>query len=93
MVDGDDIRKDPAAVLSRLCQALAIPFTEAMLTWPAGGRPEDGVWARYWYSNVHASTGFVAPSKQVCEVPAYLQEVYESALPYYRTLKQKAITI
>lgn len=46
VVDGDDIRKNPGAVLSRLCQALEIPFTEAMLTWPAGGRSEDGSWAR-----------------------------------------------
>lgn len=93
VVDGDDIRKNPGAVLSRLCQALEITFTEAMLTWPAGGRPEDGSWARYWYSNVHASTGFVPPTEQVSEVPAYLREVYESALPFYKALKQKAITI
>lgn len=93
VVDGDDIRKNPEAVLSRLCQALGIPFTKAMLSWPAGGRPEDGIWARYWYSQVHASTGFVALPEQVPEVPACLKEVYESALPYYRSLKQKAINI
>jgi len=93
VVDGDDIRANPRTVLTRLCQNLGIPFTEAMLSWPAGGRPEDGVWARHWYSNVQASTGFVAPSKQVSEVPAYLQEVYQSALPYYQALKLKAITV
>lgn len=93
VVDGDDIRENPEAVLSRLCQALGIPFTADMLNWPAGGRPEDGVWARYWYSNVHASIGFVPPTEQVSTVPASLQEVYESALPYYKSLKQKAITL
>ncbi|GEO05572.1 branched chain amino acid aminotransferase [Adhaeribacter aerolatus] len=92
VVDGDDIRQNPAAVLSRLCQALEIPFTEAMLTWPAGTRPEDGIWAKYWYNNVHQSTGFVAPTENTAEVPAHLQDVYESALPYYKILKQKAIT-
>ena len=29
-----------------------------MLSWETGGNPADGVWARYWYENVHRSTGF-----------------------------------
>jgi hypothetical protein len=92
VVDGDAIRQNPAGILSRLCQALNIPFTEAMLSWPAGARPEDGIWAKYWYRNVHQSTGFVPPTETVTEVPAHLQEVYESALPYYNLLKQHALT-
>ena len=92
VVDGDDIRKNPEPVLSRLCHTLDIPFTKAMLTWPAGARAEDGIWAKYWYSKVHESTGFVAPTENITEVPDHLFEVYESALPYYKILKEKAIT-
>jgi hypothetical protein len=92
VVDGDDIRKNPAKVISALCQELGIPFTEAMLTWPAGARAEDGIWAKYWYRNVHQSTGFVPPGENISEVPAHLLEVYKSAIPYYKILKQKAIT-
>lgn len=29
--------------------------------WKAGPRPEDGVWAPYWYSAVHKSTEFTPP--------------------------------
>ncbi|KAA5543379.1 sulfotransferase-like domain-containing protein [Adhaeribacter rhizoryzae] len=92
VVDGDAIRQNPAGVLARLCQSLNIPFTEAMLSWSAGARPEDGIWAKYWYSNVHQSTGFVPPTENNAAVPAQLQDVYASALPYYNLLKQKAIT-
>ena len=33
-------------------------FRGRVLSWPAGPKPEDGVWAKHWYHNVHASTGF-----------------------------------
>lgn len=92
VVDGDTIRQNPAGVLARLCQALEIPFTKAMLAWPAGPRPEDGVWAKYWYQNVHQSTGFVPPTETTAQVPAYLQDVYAQTLPYYQQLKQHALT-
>jgi hypothetical protein len=29
--------------------------------WKAGPRPEDGVWAPWWYSTVHKSTEFTPP--------------------------------
>ena len=92
VIDGDDIRQNPAVILSRLCQALEIPFTETMLMWPAGARPEDGIWAPYWYSNVHQSTGFMPPTHDPTAVPTHLQQVYEQALPYYKILKENAIT-
>ena len=30
-----------------------------MLNWDRGGIKEDGVWAKYWYENVHKSEGFL----------------------------------
>jgi hypothetical protein len=29
-----------------------------MLSWPAGSKPYDGVWAPWWYAGTHQSTGF-----------------------------------
>jgi hypothetical protein len=58
IVDAADVIADPAGTLSALCAALGIPWTEAMLHWPAGRHPEDGVWAEHWYGRVEASTGF-----------------------------------
>ena len=57
IIDSGEILKDPLSALSKLCMALNIPFYEEMLKWEKGPRPEDGVWAKYWYSNVHNSTG------------------------------------
>ena len=62
MIDAADLAARPRPSLEALCAALRIPFDEAMLSWPAGPRPTDGVWAKHWYARVWASTGFTAPS-------------------------------
>jgi hypothetical protein len=92
VLDGNEVRKNPASVLTQLCGALGIPFTEKMLHWPAGPRPEDGIWARHWYANVHQSTGFLPPDPRTVRVPPHLEPVYVAALPYYHQLRQHAIT-
>ena len=58
VVDAADVLADPAGTLSALCAALGIPWTDAMLHWPAGRHAEDGVWASHWYGRVEVSTGF-----------------------------------
>lgn len=58
VIDAGDFLRDPQAYLEWLCRHLGIAFTEAMVHWPAGPRPSDGVWAKYWYDAVIASTGF-----------------------------------
>ena len=40
VVDADALLADPPRVLRLLCAALAIPFSEAMLSWPAGPRDD-----------------------------------------------------
>jgi hypothetical protein len=58
VVDASDILRQPERTLRAVCAALGIPFDPAMLSWPAGPRDTDGVWARYWYEGVWRSTGF-----------------------------------
>jgi len=58
VIDAADVAARPRPVLEALCAALRIPFDPAMLSWPAGPQRTDGVWAKYWYSGVWASTGF-----------------------------------
>lgn len=58
VIDAADIAATPRPALEALCGALGIPFDEAMLSWPPGPRPTDGIWAKHWYANVWASTGF-----------------------------------
>jgi Sulfotransferase domain len=58
VVDARDVLDDPRGTLSLLCDRLGVPFDEAMLGWPPGRRPTDGVWAKYWYDAVERSTSF-----------------------------------
>lgn len=58
VVDYNDVVTQPEGTIRSLCEVLGLPFTESMLKWSEGGRPEDGVWAPWWYSNTHKSSGF-----------------------------------
>jgi len=62
VIDSGEFLADPEAHLRALCDRLAIPFTDSMLSWPAGPRQTDGVWAPHWYQRVRESTGFGAPT-------------------------------
>jgi hypothetical protein len=86
VIDSADIRADAGAALSGLCAALNINFTPAMLHWPAGPKPFDGVWAPHWYNAVHASTGFEDPEAALPVLAAPDQVLADRALPYYRRL-------
>jgi hypothetical protein len=91
VIDSARLLADPPGVLARLCERLELPFTDAMLAWPAGPKPIDGVWATHWYANVHRSTGFGAPSQAVPELPPHLSEVHAACLPHYRELLEHAL--
>ena len=88
VLDGEDVLRDPRDALSRLCGACGIRFEERMLTWPAGPRDSDGVWAPAWYDQVVASTHF-APQRRPVERAALdpaLQRLADAAWPYYARL-------
>ncbi len=91
VVDTNDLLKDPAGMLRALCAALGIPFYEKMLRWPAGPRPEDGVWAKYWYANVHKSTGFKPYSPRTYTLDGTLADLAEECQPYYDELYREAL--
>ena len=86
VLDSNEILKDPKKVLGSLCAALDIPFYDAMLHWPAGPKPEDGIWAKYWYDNVHKSTGFEKQRTSSRPLPAYLEPLYSESKKYYDQL-------
>ena len=87
VIDSNEILKDPKAGLSDLCEKLGITFETAMLSWEAGPIPEDGSWAKYWYKNVHNSTGFAKQKSSDRPLPAHCERLYKEALPYYEKLK------
>lgn len=86
VVEGVDVLRDPAATLSKLCTALHIPWTARMLSWPAGRRATDGVWAAAWYDAVEKSTGFGPPEEKPLALPGHLQRIADAARPHYEAL-------
>lgn len=87
VIDAADVLADPARALGALCAALGIDFDPAMLSWPAGKRASDGVWAPAWYAGVEASTGFAAPGgNEVPVLPTHLAEIAAEAEDHYRRL-------
>ena len=65
-----------------------------MLSWPAGARDTDGVWAPHWYDSVWRSTGFtpVTPGPPA-ELAPSLEPLLEQCLPYYQRLSENKIKI
>jgi hypothetical protein len=87
VVEGADVLADPEGVLTALCAALGIPFSERMLSWPPGPRDSDGVWAPAWYDAVERSTGFGAPPGETApELPDDLARIADQARPFYERL-------
>lgn len=91
VVDARELLLAPAAVLAELCRRLGLEPDPAMLSWPAGGRPEDGVWAPHWYANVHRSTGFAPYRPKTGPFPERLRPVLDEARPHYERLVEHAI--
>lgn len=87
VIDSNDILQTPKAGLSKLCLSIGISFEEEMLSWKQGPIPEDGVWAKYWYKNVHNSKGFAKQKTSERPLPTHCEELYEEALPYYKKLR------
>jgi hypothetical protein len=86
VVDAADILREPRRTLEALCAQLGVPFHPAMLSWPPGPRPTDGVWGKYWYASVWKSTGFGPYRESVAELPPDLEPLAASCQPFYAEL-------
>lgn len=91
VVDARLLLMNPEQVLQQLCDQLDLTFTDAMLSWPAGARPEDGVWAPHWYTNVHKSTGFKTWQERTINLPPHLEAIAEACQPLYDEMAQEAL--
>ena len=91
VIDSTDIRADPEGMLHRLCDAIGLGFDPAMLSWPAGPRAEDGIWARHWYGAVHRSTGFAGAEGEMPRLEPDMQPLLAAALPYYEEMAARRL--
>ncbi|MGH8273878.1 MAG: HAD family hydrolase [Gammaproteobacteria bacterium] len=86
VLDAADVLKAPDDVLRTLCDRLGVVFSERMLSWPAGPRASDGIWAKYWYHSVEASTGFAPYRPRETQLNAFQQRLVEQCRPAYEHL-------
>jgi hypothetical protein len=93
VIDADQLRRAPEPTLRALCYSLSLDWDPAMLHWPAGPHPQDGVWGSHWYANTWASTGFTIASGSSSEPPPCDAPFYEEALALYKQLSTHCLSI
>ena len=91
VIDAADVLRNPEAMLRALCDALEVSFDDAMLSWPQGPRPSDGVWSAHWYASVEASTGFRPYEPKTIDLPDDLVAIAEACRGPYRSLWRRRL--
>ena len=86
VVDARDVLNEPRRVLGKLCEALGLELTDAMLSWPPGLRDTDGVWAKYWYKEVETTTSFRPYRPKDAPVPPHMTQLLRQCEHYYHRL-------
>lgn len=87
VIESADVLAAPRGMLTTLCKALGLAFSDRMLSWPPGPRASDGVWAPAWYDVVERSTGFAPPSREpVAALPDDLRAIADAAQPFYEAM-------
>ncbi|MEQ8558458.1 MAG: HAD family hydrolase [Henriciella sp.] len=92
VIDSDDILADPPGMLRALCAALGIAYTDAMLSWQAGPKNEDGVWAPHWYDAVWQSTGFGERRPAPLGLPSNLMALADEARGSHEAIAAHRLT-
>lgn len=90
VLDSRELLLDPPGVLRALCGRIGVAYSGDMLSWPAGPRKEDGVWAPHWYDAVHRSRGF-QPYRPKGDFPERLRPLLDQCEPWYRRLHEHAL--
>ncbi|MEM7727023.1 MAG: hypothetical protein AAF208_11730 [Cyanobacteria bacterium P01_A01_bin.45] len=89
VIDAQDLLENPRHILSLLCKAVGVEFTDAMLKWHTGN-PTDDIWSKYgWYENARNSTGFYHYKPKENSIPKQFEsilfqcnEVYDELYKY-----------
>lgn len=90
ILDSRELLLCPGRILRKLCEHLELDFDSGMLSWEAGARPEDGVWAPHWYQAVHKSRGF-SPYVPKRDFPKRLQPLLDECKPWYDKLYEHSL--
>lgn len=93
VIDARDIGTDAEGALRALCAALGVPFDPAMLSWPAGPRESDGIWAKDWYANVNKSTGFQPWKPRTEPLPDRVKPLLDELTPIYEAMQKYRLCV
>jgi hypothetical protein len=93
VIDSADFLMNPEAYLRWLCDYAGVGFTDEMLRWPAGPRESDGIWAKYWYDAVNASTGFAPYRPREVSLDGAALAAAEDSRQYYLRLRAVRVVI
>lgn len=91
IIDSRELLLQPESMLVKVCHLLDIAFFDEMLSWEPGPIEEDGVWAKFWYQNVHKSAGFQPYTAKNEVVPNYLEDLLMECDHYYQRLYREAL--
>lgn len=91
VIDSKRLLDSPESVLRSLCRKVGIDFSLSMLSWEAGPKKDDGVWAPHWYQNAHQSTGFVPYKPKSETFPEQLRPLLDECQSLYDQLVQWSI--
>uniref|UniRef100_A0A6U4DUP7 Branched-chain-amino-acid transaminase n=2 Tax=Phaeomonas parva TaxID=124430 RepID=A0A6U4DUP7_9STRA len=92
----EDLVAMPRETMQAMCEALGVAFDEAMMSWPAGPKPCDGLWAQHWYDSVHKSTCFdpqVGKKRNLQPLSPELKRILRAAVPAYQYLREHALDV
>ncbi|RYU11213.1 HAD family hydrolase [Nocardioides iriomotensis] len=93
VIDAADFLRAPEGYLRWICDWVGVPFTDRMLSWPAGPRDTDGVWAPHWYAAVQASTGFEPWRPRQVHLSAHDAAVAATCRPAYDALRARRLIL
>jgi hypothetical protein len=93
VIDAGEFLRAPEAHLRALCGRLGIEFSGRMLSWPAGPRASDGIWAPHWYDAVWKSTGFEPWRARESGLQGGFGAVAEACRPVYERLRQHRMPV
>jgi hypothetical protein len=93
VLDSSILLKNPKKILTILCNKLDISYSNKMLKWSKGPKKADGIWAKYWYKNVHRSSGFNNYEIKNIKLNSKNKKLAKDCEKYYNFLFSKSITI
>lgn len=93
VIDSKELLIDPRSILTKMCIETGISYFDEMINWKPGALPEDGVWAKHWYHNVHKSIGFQKYKPKHEPIPESLMDLLKECDYYYQLLYEQALKV